>query len=320
MYNAVIHVTFTRTAIVFLSIGILIGAFGSTIILTIYPQPTQKIVVAVQPTIASAEIIQRAKPLESFLEEKLGVDVEIYVPTSYAAVVEALRRGHAQVALMSAWPAYLAWKLGGAEVVLAEVRKVGQGDKIVNETYYYSYWVVMPNSPIRSLEDLRGKKVGLPSPISTSGYVAPLAKLVEKGLVRVEGGKEADPKTFFTVVFTGGYAQSWKILQAGDVDAIVIAGDIPEDLYLDVMKKVRVVDVVGPVPSHCIVFAKELKEPLRSKIVQAFIELGEKRPELMRSFVSALFVGFKQTTSEQHLSQLQQYITLTNLKYAEKVG
>ncbi len=309
-----------KNVLTLLGIGILIGALPSIFLLTMYSQPTQKIVIAVQPTLASAEILQRAKPMESFLEERLGVDVEIYVPMSYAAVVEALRRGHAQVALMSAWPAYLAWKLGGAEVVLAEVRTVGQGDKIVNETYYYSYWVVMPDSPIRSLEDLRGKKVGLPSPLSTSGYVAPLAKLVEKGLIKVEEGKEADPETFFTVVFTGGYGQSWKLLQAGDVDAIVIAGDIPEDLYLEVMEKVRVVDLQGPIPSHCIVFAKELKEPLRSKVIQAFIELGEKQPELMRSFISALFVGFKQTTSERHLSQLQQYLALTNLKYSEKVG
>jgi phosphonate transport system substrate-binding protein len=282
--------------VILLTAGVVIGLLISTgfAILT-QPRPTQKLVIAIQPTLAAAEALQRSKPLESFLEQRLGV-------------------------MMSAWPSYLAWKLAGAEVVLAEVRRVGEGDRLVEKTYYYSYWVVLPDSPIKSLEELRGRKVALPSPISTSGYVAPLAKLVEKGLVRVEGKKEADPSTFFTVVFTGGYAQSWNALKAGDVDATVIAGDIPEDLYRDVMSKVRVVDSQGPIPSHGVVFSKDLKEPLRSKLLQAFLELGEKQPELMRSFISALFVRFEPTTSETHLQALGKYLELTNLKYTEKVG
>ncbi|MEM3082738.1 MAG: PhnD/SsuA/transferrin family substrate-binding protein, partial [Candidatus Caldarchaeum sp.] len=199
----------TIQTIALLTAGIIIGmllsaSFGFVVV---QPQSRQKLVIAVQPTLSAAEVLQRAKPIEAFLEQKLpDIDIEIYVPTSYAAVVESLRRGHAHAAFMSAWPSYLAWKLADAEVVLAEIRTVGEGDKIVEEPQYYSYWVVLPNSPIKSIEDLRGKKVALPSPISTSGYVAPLAKLVELGYIQVKQGSEADPSTFFQVVFTGGYA------------------------------------------------------------------------------------------------------------------
>ena len=75
-----------------------------------------KVVIAIQPTVASDEMLSKAKPLQNFLEKSLGgrTKVEVYVPTSYAAVVEALRFGHAQVAFMSAWPAQLAVRLGGA--------------------------------------------------------------------------------------------------------------------------------------------------------------------------------------------------------------
>ena len=79
----------------------------------------------------SADALQRrdlskAKPLEKFISEGLGgkTAVQIYVPSSYAAVVESLRFGHAHVAFMSAWPAQLAVRLGGADVPLAEVRQV----------------------------------------------------------------------------------------------------------------------------------------------------------------------------------------------------
>ena len=83
-----------------------------------------KLVVAIQPTVASDEMLNKAKPLQQFLEKGLGgkTKVEIYVPSSYAAVVESLRFGHAHIAFMSAWPAQLAVRLGGADVALAEIR------------------------------------------------------------------------------------------------------------------------------------------------------------------------------------------------------
>jgi phosphonate transport system substrate-binding protein len=309
------------TTIVILIAGILLGTV-TTIGVTALQQSQQreKLVIAVQPTLTTTTILQQAKPLESYLESKLGVDVEIYVPTSYAAVVEAIRRGHAHAALMSAWPSYLAWKIGEADVVLAEVREVSIGDKLVNSTFYYSYWVVPKDSDIKSLEDLRGKTVALPSPLSTSGYVAPMAKLVEKGLVQVQEGREVDPSGFFKIVFAGGYAQAWEALRTGKVDAIVIAGDIPENLYREVLANTRMIETQGPIPSHAVVFSKELKEPLRSRLVEALIDLGRERPDLMRNFVSALFTGFQRTTAEEHLASLERYIRITNLKYSEKLG
>jgi ABC-type phosphate/phosphonate transport system substrate-binding protein len=85
-----------------------------------------KLVIAIQPTLSSDEMLKKAKPLERFIKDGLGgkPDVQIYVPTSFAAVVESLRFGHAHVAFMSAWPAQLAVQLGGAEVALAEIREV----------------------------------------------------------------------------------------------------------------------------------------------------------------------------------------------------
>lgn len=308
-------------ASILIAVGILLGALASAGVTAITQQQTkEKIVIAVQPTLSATSVLQQAKPLESFLEEKLGIDVEIYVPTSYAAAVEAVRRGHAHAALMSAWPSYLAWKLGGADVVLAEVRDVSVGDRRVNSTYYYSYWVVPKDSEVTALEQLKGKTVALPSPLSTSGYVAPLARLVEKGLIQVPQGREADPSVFFKVVFAGGYAQAWEALKSGNVDAIVIAGDVPESLYNEVLSNTRVIETQGPIPSHAVVFSRELKEPLRAKLLDALMVLGKERPDIMRNFVSALFMEFVKTTAEEHLSQLEQYIRLTNLKYTERLG
>src|SRR4030095_2886493 len=282
-----------------------------------------KLVVAIQPTVASDEMLKKAKPLQEFLEKGLGgkTKVEIYVPTSYAAVVESLRFGHAHLAFMSAWPAQLAVRLGGAEVALAEIRQVLHGKEKVDAPYYYSYWVVSPNAPHKDLASLKGKSACFPSPISTSGYVAPMGRMIEITFLHPGEGKEADPKAFFKeVLFGGGYGQCWQSLKQGQVDTTIIAGDVPEKLYNEVLDSTRIIAPQGPIPSHAVVLSKELKDPLRARTVQAISKLGApEHRDLMRSFISSIFVGFKPTTAEEHLGPLDRYLKLVGLKYTERL-
>ena len=282
-----------------------------------------KVVIAIQPTVASDEMLSKAKPLQNFLEKSLGgrTKVEIYVPTSYAAVVESLRFGHAQVAFMSAWPAQLAVRLGGAEVALAEIRQVIHGKEKVEAPYYYSSWVVAPDSPHKDLQSLKGKSACFPSPISTSGFVAPMGRMVELNLLPAADGKEADPKAFFKeVLFGGGYGQCWQALKQGQVDTTVIAGDVPEKLYNEVLGATRTIETQGPIPSHAVVLSKELKDPLRSRVIQSIGKLSApEQRDLMKTFISSLFVGFKPTNANEHLGSLQKYLKLANLKFTERL-
>lgn len=282
-----------------------------------------RLVLAVQPTLTTSDILEKAKPLEKALERKLGgeVDVEIYAPMSYAAVVEALRFGHVDAALMGAWPAGLAVRLAEADLPLAEVREVIHGDKKVKANYYFSYWVVMKKSPYQTLEQLKGKNVCFASPVSTSGYVAPLGKLVEMGIVPKAEGKEADPRNFFAnVLFGGGYQQCWTALKSGQVDASVIAGDVPEKLYREVLAETRVIGEQGPIPSHALVVSKKLDSSLRARLINALKELGEDDPDLMRNFISGIFVGFQDSNAKEHLEGLSRYLNLSGLQYVEKMG
>jgi phosphonate transport system substrate-binding protein len=282
-----------------------------------------KLVIAIQPTVASDEMLSKAKPLQQFIQKELGgkTNVEIYVPSSYAAVVESLRFGHAHMAFMSAWPAQLAVRLGGAEVALAEVRQVLHGKEKVDAPYYYSYWVVGPDSPYKDLPSLKGKTACFPSPISTSGFVAPMGRMVEMNLLQPGEGKEADPKAFFKeVLFGGGYGQCWQALKQGQVDTTIIAGDVPEKLYNEVLAGTRTIEQQGPIPSHAVVLSKELKDPLRARTVKTVTKLGApEHRDLMRTFISSIFVGFKPTSANEHLGSLQKFLKLANLKYTERL-
>lgn len=275
---------------------------------------------AVMPTQTASELTASANEVAAFLSDRVGRKVELVFPTTYAGVIEALRFGNAQGAFMSAWPARLAAKYADADVALAEVREVVIGQEKKEEPFYFSYWVVPPNSTATKLEDLRGKRVAFASPLSTSGYVAPLARLVDLGLVaKPAAGKEADPKAFFgQVSFAGGYQQGYEALRAGQADVAIIAGDVSEKLYREVLANTKVVDQQGPLPSHTVVFAKQLDAATKDKLKAALIALGEERYRpLMRKFISGIFVGFKETSAEEHLGSLAKFLDTTGLAFTE---
>ncbi len=302
-------------------IGIGYGAFVTTDN-SIDATAKKVITLAIQPTAQASDIESQANELEQYLEQETDYDIQIYVPTSYAGVVEALRFGKADVAFMSAWPAYLAVEKAGATLEIAEVREVVIGDTLTAETFYYSYWVVPKDSPYNTLEDLRGKRAAFSSPLSTSGYVTPMKTMVETGLITVEKGKEVDPKSYFSdVVFAGGYSQAWEALKSNKVDVSIIAGDVSEKLYREVRENTKVIHEQGPIPSHGVVFSKEMDSDAKMEIKRAMLKMGndDSTKQIMRKLVSAIFVGFEETTAEKHLENLQSALEMTGLKYTEKV-
>jgi len=307
-----------------LAAGIGIGYAATTAMATPSPVETETatVTVAIQPTANAADVQSQATELENYLEQETGYNVDIYVPTSYAGVVEALRFGQADVAFMSAWPSYLAVEKAGATLELAEVRQVVIGDDAVEETYYYSYWVTKPDAPYDSLEDLEGVRAAFSSPLSTSGYVIPMNKLVEEGLVTVPEGGTVDPKAYFSeVLFAGGYGQAWEALKSDQVDVSIIAGDVSESLYREVLTNTKVIDEQGPIPSHGVVFSKEVDPQVKQNLKAALLKLGQdgETREIMKKLVSAIFVGFRETTAEEHLTALTPALQTTGLSFTESL-
>ena len=103
------------------------------------------------PVEKADELTPKAKELETFLENELGVDVEIVVPTNYETIIEGMRFGHIDAAFMDTGPAWITHQRTGAEVVLAEL----VAGKV---NYQATVWTLANNDSINSLADTVEKK------------------------------------------------------------------------------------------------------------------------------------------------------------------
>jgi phosphonate transport system substrate-binding protein len=293
----------------------LAGVFGGDLVVA---SAKETIVIAIQPTSTPENLSAQAEELKQYLSQRMNRDVEIFFPTSYAGVIEALRFGHADAAFMGSWPAVLAMNRANAEIILAEVREVFINGERTEAPHYFSYWVVLPGSPYQDINDLKGKRVAFSSRLSSSGYVAPMSRLVDLGLITPSGNKPADAADFFGAVrFAGGYGQGWEALKSGQVDATIIAGDVPESLYQEVLAKTRIIETQGPIPSHAVLVASGMSPALRDELSAAFMGLNEERYRpLMRKFVSGIFVRFTIATPD-HVASFKRMVETVGLEFME---
>jgi phosphonate transport system substrate-binding protein len=149
----------------------------------------------------------QANPIESLaslLETETGRTVDIVDVPDYLSVVEAIRSDHVDFGIMSGFPSALAVSTGEVDALMA-----WKGDDAPVSTC-----VVLDDSPVRTLGDLRNGTVAFADQASSSGYFMPVFMLNEAGL---EQGSD------YEAIFAGGHEGSFAALEQGQVDAACTA-------------------------------------------------------------------------------------------------
>ena len=166
-----------------------------------YPE----LVFAVIPAENASGVTERFQPWIDYLAKTLGVKITLRIANDYAAVIEGQKAGNIHVAYYG--PASFARALkvthGGIEAFATTINQDGT-------IGYYSVAYVKAESPYHSLEDLKGKNLGLVDPNSTSGNNMPRFAMDKMGI---------DPEKFFSkVVYAGSHENAVMALEQGSVD------------------------------------------------------------------------------------------------------
>ena len=264
------------------------------------------------PVEKADELTSKAQALETFLENKLGVDVEIVIPTNYETIIEGMRFGHIDAAFMDTGPAWITHQRTGAEAVLAEL----VAGKV---NYQATVWTLAENDSIHSLEDTVGKKVAFTSITGSSGFVRPMGTLVTEGHINIVGDdivalQSALADNFESYTFAGGYKAALNLLLNGDVD-VAFGSDIAPQKYLELedQAKLRPVTTIGSVPSHVFMVNGEMSDSTRNALVDALIELNyDENNSILTNLYGA--EALVPTTTTMHIGNFGTYIdTLTGL-------
>ena len=150
------------------------------------------------------------------MSDKLGIPVHVSVSTDYNTVVEAMGSKKVDVGFLPPTTYVLAHEQGVADVLL-QAQRFGVNDEDGTPTdklvdFYKSMVLVKKDSDIKSIEDLKGKKVGWQNVTSSAGYVWPAVEMKKAGI---------DPQKDVQGTTLKGHDSAVLAVLNGDVDVPV---------------------------------------------------------------------------------------------------
>jgi phosphonate transport system substrate-binding protein len=261
-----------------------------------------KLILGLVPSSDANALVTNAQPLADYLTQALGIPVESFVPTDYAALVVAMGTGGADIGAFGPVALVQAADESGADIVLQSVRN--------GSLTYHSQW--MTNDPAtycttdvvtttaKSSEDTpqdvtvgfcngadtattgplaedalakipAGATVSFVEQSSASGYVFPALQLLGQGI---------DPTSDITPLFAGTHDASVVAVCKGDApvgvsfnDARLLAASVAG---CGTDQSGIVVFALSPeIPNDGVALAGDLDGALKQKITDALLAYGE---------------------------------------------
>jgi phosphonate transport system substrate-binding protein len=206
-----------------------------------------------------------------YLAKTTGKRIRWFPAESYAAQVEAMRSGRLHIAGVATGPTAFAVNLAGFVPIVAMQRADGT-------VGYTLQLITHRDTAIKSIGDLKGKRVAHVAPSSNSGDIAPRALFKAMGI---------EPDKDYKVLYSGKHDNSIMGVVNKDYDAAPVASTVVERMQARGMFKsgtLRVVYESSPFPRTAFGIAHNLAPELQDKIKQAFLSFDFKKSKLATEF------------------------------------
>jgi phosphonate transport system substrate-binding protein len=216
------------------------------------------------PNISPEEVEARYEPLGNYLSEQLGREVELSVPTSYPAVVEAMTSGELDLAYFGGLTYVQARNQADVTPLVTEV------NPRTGDTTYRSIIIVPDQSGVQEVEEIEGRTFAFGSANSTSGSLYPAIMLEEAGIdYRTDLGE---------YTYTGGHDATAQAVSNGGVDA----GGVEDRILYRLQDEgavdeetVRVIEESDPIEGYPWAVRAALSDDLKEQIAQAFLDIED---------------------------------------------
>lgn len=255
-----------------------------------YPE----LVLAVIPAENASGVTERYGPFVEYLSQTLGTKVTLRVANDYAAVIEGQRNG--SIHLAGYGPASYARAIVTGVKVEPFVTTVNNDGTVG----YYSVFYVRADSPYKTIDDLKGKNLGLVDPNSTSGNNVPRFALNKLKL---------NPETFFgRVTYTGSHENAVIALQQKTVDVAANWWNAENDSNLTRMaskglakqEDFRIIYKSDLIPNSPFAYLASLPPDLKAAITKAFMESPTKAKAAFDKLSDGKDRGFQEVDAKYY--------------------
>ena len=234
--------------------------FGAVLVVSaVLPSPAtakKDLVLGIHPYLPPAELQQVFTPLVRELEEHLGLSVSLSIAENYDSHIRAVGHGKVDIAFLGPASYVQLVRQHGPHPLLARLEV--NGSPLLSGVIF-----VADKSPIKRLEQLRGKRFAFCDRESTMGYLVPLFMLERAGVAPDSLAVQAHLSDHENVVLG---------VLTGDFDAGAAKDDI-FDRYRP--QGLRSLAVSPPVSEHVFVARKKLASDMVSRVRDVLLHLAD---------------------------------------------
>jgi len=238
------------------------------------------ITIAFVPSGESGVIATASSAIADCLNKMTGLTYTIQTGTSYAAAIEAMGGGKAQVGFLNTFSILAAQAKYGIIPALINLRKYSTNDLDPDkalagqlEPFYRGQFIANQASGIKTFADLKGKNFCFVDPLSTSGYIVPRIQLKANGI---------DPDADIKSTVSGSHPNVAIAVYKGDCDAgvtyINVLTDAATNLagtYPDIATKVAVFADTIRIPNDGVQYVKTLDPKLQAITTEALLAMSK---------------------------------------------
>jgi phosphonate transport system substrate-binding protein len=225
------------------------------------------------------------KILQQAMSQDLGIPVEVVICEDYNAVIETMRNKKTQAAYFGPFSYIVAHDRSKAEAICVSAKEGKQ-----ENAFYQSFLITNVKTGIKTLNEVKGKKMAFVDPVSTSGNLVPRYMLSKNFNVQPE---EIDAKLFSSVQFAGSHNNSLMAVANGSVDVGAVSSstyDIGIKKGMITTDSVRILIKSDPIPSSPIAVHADLPVDLKKKIKDFFLNFNNDEYNRLRNTVGNRYI------------------------------
>ena len=235
------------------------------------------IVMAFAPSTSSTTLTTGGQALADQLKALTGYEFSVTVPTNYAALIEAMGSGNAQIGWLPPAAYIVAKAKGYADVAFVALRNgsdhyafqyiANVGEKF---TVYYDPKTGKDTADAATaLAQFAGKKPCYTDPLSASGYLVPSGFLASNKIKTLPGAMVQGHPTVVKSVYLSPKGEIC------DFGATYVPMADVSKTFPDVANKVQTIWVSDPlIPNDTVAYGKDFPADMQAKITAALLQLA----------------------------------------------